>query len=77
MRSELSILTFCANIKKLRIKENLSKTKMCKILKISTLSLKSIENGILPKRISCNVLLRACVYFNLKADDILSSIVEK
>lgn len=72
MKNDLNISIFCTNIKTLRLREKLSKTAMCKILKVSMRSLNSIENGILPPRTSCEVLVRACIYFDIRPKDILS-----
>ena len=70
MNNEIRI--FCNNIKALRQQNKLTKVKMCKILRISTRSLNMIENGILPPKISCEVLIRACRYFSIFPKDILS-----
>ena len=66
------ITTFCKNIKFLRERNQISKKMMCKILKIGAKSLNKIENGILPPRTRCDVLIRACCFFNLTPQDLLS-----
>ena len=66
------IQIFCDNIKILRRHNKLSKTAMCKIMRIGIRSLNSIEKGILPPRISCEVLIRACNYFSVLPKDMLS-----
>ncbi|MBQ7344386.1 MAG: helix-turn-helix transcriptional regulator [Clostridia bacterium] len=66
------IQIFCDNIKILRQHNNLSKTAMCKIMRIGIRSLNSIEKGILPPRISCEALIRACNYFSVLPKDMLS-----
>ena len=76
MKNDISI--FCDNIKSLRERNNLTKTEMCKILRISNHSLRMIEGGFLPPRMSCEVLIRACRYFSVSPKDILSkNVVEK
>ena len=70
MRNDIQI--FCDNIKLLRQRNNLTKTEMCKILRISNHSLQMIESGVLPPRMSCEVLIRACRYFSVSPKDILS-----
>lgn len=66
------IQNFCDNIKTLRKRNKLSKTDMCKIMRIGIRSLNSIEKGILPPRISCEALIRACNYFSVLPKDMLS-----
>ena len=51
-------LTFCQNIKKIREKEKLSKKEMAKRLEIGVNSLTMLENGIIPKRISCELIFK-------------------
>jgi len=55
---------FCENIRLLRQKHNLSKKDMAKILEISVHSLSMIERGILPTKLSCEVLFCILDYFN-------------
>ena len=76
MKNDFSI--FCDNIKMLRQRNNLTKTEMCKIMRISYHSLQMIESGVLPPRMSCEALIRACRYFSVSPKDMLSrNIVEK
>ena len=67
-----SILLFCKNIKALREHHKLSKKAMCKILKISIRSLNSIESEVLPPKTNCDVLIRACIYFKISPEVMLS-----
>lgn len=76
MKKESESLIFCENIKMLREKENLSKAKMAKILGISVNTLTVIEKGILPQRLSCNVLFRIHQYFGIIPKDMFVRIIE-
>lgn len=71
-KTELSV--FCKNIKMLREKENLSRVYMAKLLGISVISLIMIEKGILPKRVSCNILFNIYYYFGIVPKDMFCKI---
>ena len=58
---------FCDNIAILRKRNNLSYSKMAKILHTSVKSLKSIENGVVPKRVSVDIVIYASKFFKCKA----------
>ncbi len=58
-------LIFCQNIKKIREKEKLSKKEMAKRLEIGVKSLTMLENGIIPKRLSCKFIFRIEDEFNI------------
>ncbi len=69
MRTEIvkqEMDNFAYNIKFLREKHNISKTKMSDILGISFNSLNKIESGQMPKRMSVDVVFRAEQYFGVK-----------
>lgn len=57
MKNEVEIAIFCKNIKALRLEKKLSKRKMAQMLKISTKTLVSLENGIMPPRLKTNVII--------------------
>ncbi|MBQ8003250.1 MAG: helix-turn-helix transcriptional regulator [Clostridia bacterium] len=61
---------FCQNIKKLRERHHLTKTDMVKKLKISIPTLKKIESGELPKRLTVKVIYAIVDEFNISADDL-------
>ncbi len=61
------IQIFSHNIKFLREKNNLSKNQMRKILGITSKSLEKIENGILPPKLSANVVFKVQNYFDVPA----------
>lgn len=64
--------TFCLNVKKLRTAYGLSKKEMAKILHIGIASLTKMEDGILPPRMSYEVVLYICKYFHVTPDQIFS-----
>ena len=70
MEKESDAIILCQNIKFLRQKHNLSKTQMSNILGISIQTLNRIENGILPSRISCEVLFRIQSNFGIRAREL-------
>ncbi|MBE6674957.1 MAG: helix-turn-helix transcriptional regulator [Ruminococcaceae bacterium] len=72
MKSKYYINLFCENIKYLRKKHNLSKAEMAKRLNVGIGSITSIENGILPPRLSARVLITIEESFNVSASKILS-----
>ena len=59
MSTNEEIEVFCENIKYLRRKYGLSRTKMAKIMHISISWLDLIERGILPQRLKAVVLIAA------------------
>ena len=67
------VKTLCENIRELRLKNNLSKRATCKALKISTHTLSMIEKGVLPPRMKCETLVRACHLFGITVKDIFEN----
>ncbi len=63
-------LIFCANVKELRKKNNLSKREMAKRLGIGVKSLTLIENGIIPPRLNCEILFYIRKSFGVKPSDL-------
>ena len=61
--SDLEIL--CGNIKTLRAKNNLSEHEMATKLKIGVKTLRNIENGDFPPRLSCEILFRIQHHFGI------------
>ena len=56
----------CQNIKFLRQKHKLTKTQMSQILGVSIKTLNRLENGILPPRISCELIFRIQRHFGIQ-----------
>ena len=71
--TELDI--FCKNVKTLRNTKKLSKRKMAKILGIGTISLTSIENGIVPPRLSFEVVFKIKCHFGITLEDLFKKIL--
>lgn len=66
MNKKLELNIFCQNVRILRENNNLSKKEMAEKLGISTKSLNKIESGVVPKRLSCDIL--AYIYLNFGVD---------
>lgn len=56
---------FLKNIYILRTKYNKNKKEMAKILGISIYKLNKLENGILPKSLTCDIFFRIYENFNI------------
>ena len=65
MKENREIKVFCKNIKELRWRNDLSKKQMAKVLGIGTKTLTKIENGILPPRLSCDILIKVYEVFHV------------
>lgn len=63
--NDIQLLTFCRNIRYLRSHHCLSKTKMARILGVGLKTLSSLEQNIIPPRLSTDVIWRASEYFRL------------
>lgn len=61
------IFYFTKNIALIRNKNKLSKTKMAKLLGISTKTLNKLENGVIPPRIGVNVIFNIQDNFGIPA----------
>lgn len=68
--SNQELLFFCENIKLLRINNGLSEKEMAQLLGIGTKSLRSLENGVFPPRLTCDVLFRAKKHFGVLPKDL-------
>lgn len=73
------IEAFLINVKKLRIENHLSKNKMAKKLNISVYTLNKIENGILPPKLTVEIVFKINKEFGIKSSEqfILNSSVIK
>lgn len=72
---ESELIKFTKNVAKLRKKHNLSKTRMCNILKISIYSLNKIEKGIIPKKLSLEIVFRIKKHFGITPKDQFSTTI--
>ena len=66
MSKSAAIQQFCANIRYLREREGLSKTRMAKIMGVTTATLTKIEEGTLPRRTGVKVLFRLSDQFGIR-----------
>ena len=66
MEKESDAIILCQNIKFLRQKHNLSKTQMSQFLGVSIKTLNRLEDGILPPRISCELIFRIQRQFGIQ-----------
>ena len=66
MSKSAAIQQFCANIRYLREQEGLSKTRMAKIMGVTTATLTKIEEGTLPRRTGVKVLFRLSDQFGIR-----------
>ncbi len=69
MKNE-ELLIFCSNVKKLRQRSGLSKTKMAKTIHVGVKTLQKIEEGELPPRVSSEVIFWLADSFGLKSDEL-------
>ena len=76
MNEKDDVQILCQNIKFLRQKHKLSKNKMSQIFGVSVKTLNSIENGILPPRMSCEPIFRIQGYFSIRPSQLFSTILQ-
>lgn len=67
-----TIQIFCQNIRTLRKATGLSIKDMAKRLRIGPKTLSSLERGILPPRLSCEILFRIEDEFGVKPRDMIA-----
>ncbi len=65
MKNKNEFLIFSDNIRLLRVKYNISKREMAKILGVSVKTLSLIENDVIP-RISVEVVFKTARYFGIQ-----------
>lgn len=70
MNGEKDIQIFCENLKKLRLEFGYSKKKMAEILNIGIKTLTTIENGMIPPRLNCEILFQIYTRFGIRPSDI-------
>ena len=74
MKNYDELLNFCHNVKYVRQKENLSKTKMAKTMGIGERSLNLIENGVFPKHLGINAVVKFCFAFGISLKDVFTKL---
>ena len=74
MSIEKEVNIFCENVKYLRTVNNLSKTSMAKKMGVCKKTLESIEQGVVPERITCKVLFNIYTNFGIEPPDMVTNI---
>ncbi len=72
MNKEKNKQIFCENIKILREKNNFSQTQMAQKLGVSLKTLRFLENGTLPPRVSVKIIYNIHNNFGIEIQDIFS-----
>lgn len=70
------IQTFCNNVRILRKSRKITRKEMCAALKIGMKTLNKIESGVLPPKLSCDVIYRLSVYFDVTPKELFSPLPE-
>lgn len=65
------LLIVCDNIKFLRKKAGYSKKRMAETLDVSVRTISMLERGIVPERLSCQLLFNAQAEFGINPTDLL------
>lgn len=71
VNTKVDFSIFCANVRKLREKHNLTKKEMANKLNISTYMLEQIEKGIVSRRVSPLLLVSIYQSFGVSCQDII------
>lgn len=77
MSMEKEVHIFCENVKYLRSANNLSKTAMAKKMGVCRKTLESIEQGIVPKKMTCKVLFNIYTNFGIEPPDMITNTLSK
>ena len=77
MNINQDICNFCNNVQLLRRSKGLSQRAMAEIMGIGIGSLRKIEYGILPPRLTVDVLFRLYCTFGISPQDLLSHCIEE
>ena len=70
-KSKEQLLILCDNVRFLRKREGLSQKEMAKRLKVSVRSISMIEKGIIPDRLSCEIIFNIYFEFGISPNDLL------
>ena len=71
----LQVIIFCQNVKTLRKQNGLTQKEMAEKLGIGVKSLSLMENGIVPKRLSTEVIYKVSNCFDVSASVLLSTVL--
>ncbi len=69
MIREQEIAVFCQNVKLLRVSRGLNQKEMAKLLGIGVQSLRQVEHGVLPPRLSCDIVFHLHQKFGLSPSE--------
>ncbi len=75
MNSNIEHLILCENIRNLRKNNGLSKKEMAKLLGIGIKRLNLLEQNIIPKRLSCSIIIKIYKNFGILPKDIFSKLI--
>ena len=65
MNTNEELIIFCKNIKTIRQQLGITQREMAKICNIGIVSLRKIENGIFPQRLTVEPLIKICRVFEI------------
>jgi transcriptional regulator with XRE-family HTH domain len=73
MNVSLELKNFCRNVAYLRKKHSLTQAEMAKIMNVGVGTIRSLERGIVPPRLSADVLYSLHDHFHISVDALFSS----
>ena len=76
MNNERQLATFCKNVTYLREKKQLTKKQMANIMGVNVNTLNSIENGVVPSKLSSRVLINLYNHFHISLDTFFNKDLE-
>ncbi len=63
---------FCSNVTYLRKKHGLTQAQMAEIMDVGVGTVRTLERGTVPPRLSAYVLRRLCDHFHISADTLIA-----
>lgn len=76
MANNENMQTFCTNIKYLRKAHKFSQKEMAAICGVSPLSIRKLENGIIPKRLGASIFVNINSALGLSPSALLTYLIE-
>ena len=73
MDTSQELQNFCSNVTYLRKKHGLTQVQMAQIMDVGVKTVRLLERGILPPRLSADVLYRLHIHFHISINALLSS----
>lgn len=67
---------FCRNVRRLRLLHQLSQNQMAQLMRIGVKSLRKIESGVIPPRLSCEVLCYLHNAFDVSTETLFRAFTE-